>query len=648
MSTQRARVAPRFLGALLCGLSLAAAARAVAQESWQGLDLFGGIPNSLSIDPQLSSTVYVAYPSGVYKSTDGGATWVLGNQGLEPYGGLGVAVSPSQTSTLYVTRGFEDFFRSTDAGASWEQRHSCPSCGVVVYNQVLVDPTDAEQLFFCDVQSGASASSDGGLTLLGLGPECGGQLHVAADGAAYAASATSDLRAERSTNGGQSWAPIGPAPDAFARGVATDPGDPQRIYLSATSTLVPGIFFVSSDGGGSWAPSGNGLSARGQLAVSAAQPATVYWYHGGAIYRSTDSGANFSPVTTDLPVAAQLASLSPDPANASTLWAIAYGRRLYKSTDAAATWVHASQGVRSGTVSRLLFDRATPAVVLAVEDHELYRSSDAGVSWALAMNGIPDGLNLELFAHPLTPGELFASSSLGFWRSTDAGASWAPWGTQVAVVGLAFHPSDPQTFYAASGAGVARTTDGGLTWTPVNTLLPSLDVRAVALDPSAPQVLYAATDLGLFKTTNGASWWEATGLSGVSVVDVRVDPQTTSRVFALSNSSLRRSEDGAASWQTLPVGHPVFSLTAAPGHPNVLYAVGNEVSRSSSSGTAWTPLTTNGLEQPAGIVLAVDPAAPARLLLGTLRRGAYALDQLAIFADGFESGDTSAWSATVP
>jgi hypothetical protein len=64
---------------------------------------FGGDVRSLAIDPSTPATLYAGrLNGGVFKSTDGGATWSASNTGLTNFNVPSLAIDPLTPATLYA------------------------------------------------------------------------------------------------------------------------------------------------------------------------------------------------------------------------------------------------------------------------------------------------------------------------------------------------------------------------------------------------------------------------------------------------------------------------------------------------------------------------------------------------------------------
>jgi len=103
--------------------------------------------------------------SGIQKSTDGGATWKKIQNGLPgvELGRIGLAVTPANPDLVYAiveaAEGKGGFYASTNRGASWEKRGSHVTSGNY-YQEIIADPVNANRIYSMDTWM--SVSHDGG------------------------------------------------------------------------------------------------------------------------------------------------------------------------------------------------------------------------------------------------------------------------------------------------------------------------------------------------------------------------------------------------------------------------------------------------------------------------------------------------------
>jgi photosystem II stability/assembly factor-like uncharacterized protein len=107
--------------------------------------------------------------SGVHKSTDGGATWTELESGLPKVdmGRIGMAISPVDPDVIYAVVEAQDdkggLFRTTDAGASWEKRSDYNASSPQYYHELIADPVDVDK--FYSIDTFLRVSTDGGKSL---------------------------------------------------------------------------------------------------------------------------------------------------------------------------------------------------------------------------------------------------------------------------------------------------------------------------------------------------------------------------------------------------------------------------------------------------------------------------------------------------
>ena len=280
------------------------AARAPVPQSlyaglrWRMIGPFrGGRVNAVSGVPGQPNTFYFgSVGGGLWKSTNAGRTWmpVFDSQPVASIGAIGVA--PSNPNIVYVGTGESDMrdsiaygdgmYKSTDAGSTWKH------IGLDATRQigrVVVDPKNPDIVF------------------------------VAALGHAYGPSP--DRGVYRSADGGTTWQKVlYKDENVGAVDLAFDPANSQVVYAALWATRRPpwyvygpsngpgGGIFKSTDGGLHWQPLTTGLPAEGLgrigVAVAPANPRRVYAIvdaKDGGLYRSEDAGGRWRRVTPGFP-----------------------------------------------------------------------------------------------------------------------------------------------------------------------------------------------------------------------------------------------------------------------------------------------------------------------------------------------------------
>jgi photosystem II stability/assembly factor-like uncharacterized protein len=446
--------------------------------------------SAVVIDPNDHQTVYAAIGdyagdpygtggNGIYKSTDGGTSWVKLGGGLptkaSTIGRITLALAPSDSQVLYASisgtgqTGSSTFgslfkiMRSDDSGSTWTDltRTDTPN---YMSNQgdfdttLIVDPNDSSIVY-----AGGAA-----------GPAFGEPPALI-----------------RSTDGGVHWSDLD-----LTDGSVTPHADHHAMAFNANGKLLDGddggIFRLDTARPARWSDLNGNLNTiqfegiglhptDANVAVGGSQDNGTALYTGDALWTQTDGGdggwAKFSP--TD-------------------------GNRVYHQAP--------SDSVGSG------FFR---------------RSDDGGSTWVSKTSHLVDDRDKQNFYAPFVvdPGNgdrvLYGTNRV--WETTDGGDSWAPISpvlggdtTYVDAIGVA--ASDVNTVYASFGGQFANssklyaTTDGGETWVRHDLPAGSGRVADLEVDPTDPQVAYAVvsrfTDGGkyVFRTADdGATWTDITG-----------------------------------------------------------------------------------------------------------------------------------------
>lgn len=440
----------------------------------------------LTVDPSVPSTMYVGGEGGLFKSVDGGQTWVSINVGLPYDGDMGmyflgnVIVDPSAPSRLFTTS-YDGVYRSTDQGLTWSAvalgSSSTPS-------ELTLSTVPTIAMYAGTNGDGVFKTVDGGDNWrhVGDGLRAAVVNQIVATTAHTIVAATA-AGVHRTTDDGLSWRRLNLALDVLF--MAVEPNDEQTMYAGSSSRLMR-----SRDGGQTW-----------------------------SLLR--DVGLNDYMLT-----------LIIDPSNPATLY-LGSGVSVSKSTDRGDTWTAIMNGLPTNVAafSTLAVDRA--GVIFTGSSLGMYRSTSGGASWTRIGGGLPlQGAGVRLLeGHPYD-GSIYTSiASEGLFKSLDRGNSWQL---------IAFSKQDVQAFaidpksnawYAATDSGVLTSVDGGEHWTQMSEGLPATVITSIVLDKSGK---------GLHAGTRGFGVVDYETASSLSFERLADDPMRLPRLLrAIADEQLR-------------------------------------------------------------------------------------------------------------
>lgn len=672
-----------------------------------GGDLYTGRVAAVACSPADANTYFVgAADGGVWRTLDGGASWTPLTDHM-PTSAIGaLAIDPADSNVVYAGTGEANYanhsryglglYKSVDGGDSWVQLAQETFAGRT-FARLAVDPADSEVLY-------AAVGRAGGFPALAAAkghPGANGAVGVfrSDDGGVSWQHLTNGIPAQPATdlaldpqNSGTIYAAIGNIFGGSSNGV-----------------------YKSVDGGQSWTKLGGGLPTsqvgRISIAVAPTQPTRLYALvtrqadaSGGnagtlGAWRSDTSGASWTsiPVGTDLQATYgwYLSCVSVHPTNANTV--IMGGLELRRSTNSGASWSTITPP--HVDMHALAWDAAGRLV--AGDDGGVHRSSDLGATWT-ALNS---GLGVVQFyaglsTHPTDPNILLGgaqdngsnrrtSDSLlwtqvfggdGGWTETDQ-ASPNRLFVEYQGTGNLFRSTNSGQSFQSSGSGISasdrncflppyqiaadnsnrmlyathrvyRSTNGGSSWSAISGDLTngSGAIRALALAPSDPQVVYAATNDGNLKVSfNGGSTFNSigSGLPGWPRVtrELFVDPADPLTVYhavgAFGSARVRVSRDGGQNWESLAGDLPDLPVNTVAadrrGAKETLFA-GTDAGlyRSVDAGENWHRY---GRTLPRTAVIDVRLETPRnRLVVATQGRGAWTAP---IAIPGDMNGDAS-------
>ncbi len=476
--------------------------------------------------------------------------------------------------------------------------------------------------------------------------------------------AASDLSgAYRSQDGGSTWDVLGASrglTETHISGIGFHRTIPDILFIGTGNGI-----FRSNNGGDSFTHVlTSGYITDIEMAVN--QPNIGYaTYHPtynskhGTIYKTTDTGWTWSPITTNLPDSLRLLKIVVNPHHADTLYVLSGNGRF------------------------------------ACGPAEVYRSTDGGISWTHLTDSFPPILDLAM--DPQHPDTLYISTmnadcnATYYWtdllgalyRSTDAGISWTYRSDYTGVILInpnntshirIIDPREPYPWNPRSGTFTSY--DGGLSFTQTgsvnqwDTFFQSHVYwcygssfngicKTVGEDLSNPNTYYWVTSQWAYKSTNGGTtfeniftreiqpgYWQSRGLDNVNMMDIAISPADPRIIYAAYfDIGLWRSIDKGQSWQSCNdslhsgnwEGHGgnCATVLADPQRPHVVWASQSEnqngeyptyLLKNSDTGNKnqWIPADT-GLPKQQIMGLSIDPQSPThhRTLYVTAQQDVY-------------------------
>jgi photosystem II stability/assembly factor-like uncharacterized protein len=454
---------------------------------------------------------------GVWKSTDYGRVWVpiFDDQ---PTGSIGsLAVAPSNPDVIYVGSGEglqrpdlsvgDGVYKSTDGGKTWKNMGLRDGQQIPA---IIVDPHDPNRVF------------------------------VAVLGHPYGANAERGIF--RSTDGGATWTKVlYKDENTGGMALAFDPANAQTIYAA---------LWASRQGpweNGEWHGTGSGL------------------------FKSTDGGTTWKPLTTGLPTAEQgLGRIGFDIARSDPkrLYAMVDAPRsggLYRSDDAGESWrrVNTEQRIwgRGGDFAEVKIDPKNPDRIY-VANTACYRSTDAGRTFT-CIRGAPGGDDYHtIWINPEDPNIILLATDQGAIVTVNGGETFSSWYNQPTAqfYHVATDNRFPYWVYGAqqesgSACVASRGRDGQITfrdWHPVGVE----EYGYIAPDPLDPDIVYGGKITRFDRRTG-------------QVQDISPEP-----VRGGKHRFLR----------TAPV---IFS----PVDPKALYFAGNVLFKTTTGGQSWAVIS---------------------------------------------------------
>jgi photosystem II stability/assembly factor-like uncharacterized protein len=688
---------------------------------WRQIGPFrGGRVAAVAGDPDDADTYYFgAAGAGVFKTTDGGTRWrpLFTRQPVSSIGAI--AVAPSDPSCLYVGTGEanvrndtgvgDGMYKSTNGGASWthigltDTRH---------IGAIVVDPDNPDIVLVAALghaygpnkQRGVFRSTDGGQTWHKVLYENDrtGAIDLALDpknpDVVYAAmwqmyrkpwhleSGGPGSGIYKSTDGGRSFKRIeghGLPTGVMGRiGIAVA-ANGSRVY--ALIEAKNGGLYRSDDSGAHWKRVNSSQRFRqrawyfGVVTADPKNPDRVY-IGNVHLFRSNNGGRWFTMLDEPHPDNHALWIDPHDPAR----MILGHDGGASVSTNAGASWTR-TDNQPTAQIYHVAADDQFPYHLYGAQQEwgtiEIASATNHGAITRHDWHPVGGGESGNVIPSPTNPAIVYGGSYFGkltrFDKRTGRLRNVSPWPMDTDgeaaeklkhrftwTTPLAFSPLDPKTLYSASQV-LMQTTDGGAHWTRISPDLTRNDkskqgssggpithdnssaeyydlIYAIAPSPLAKGEIWVGTDDGLVQLTRdgGESWQNVTPPSlpvWAKVAQIEASPFDPGTAFVavdahkLDNLApyIFRTRDYGRTWTKITRGIDartfVHVVRADPNGKGLLFAgTSTGVYVSFNNGGQWQPLKLNLPTVPVYdlIVHAGD------LVVATHGRGFWVLDDI--------------------
>lgn len=545
----------------------------------------GGRTKAATGVPGKPNVFYIgATNGGIWKSIDYGRIWtpIFDDQPTSSIGAI--AVAPSAPDIIYAGSGEglqrpdlstgDGIYKSTDAGATWT--HLGLRDGQQI-PQIAIDPRNPDRLF------------------------------VAVLGHPYGPNVERGIF--RSTDGGRTFQKVLHR-DENTGGVdvVLSPGNAEIVYAvlweARQAPWENGTFsgpgsgiFKSTDGGSTWRPLTQGLptfaDGLGRIGITVAPSdpsrlyATVEVKGNGYVYRSDDAGEHWTRTTSDTRIASRpsdFAEIKTDPKNADIVYTASVV--TWKSMDGGKTW-RALRGAPGGDdYHRLWINPENPDIILDASDQGAVITVNGGQTWSSWYNQ-PTAQLYHVTADNAFPyrvcGGQQESGSVCIQSRSDYGAitfrEWSPVGAEEYGY-VAPDPLDPDIVYGGKLSRFDRRTRQVEQVAPRPFRDPNyrvLRTAPVLFSPANPRALYFASNT-VWRTTTGGHTW------------TQISPDLTRH-----DSIVPPNVGPYAASPTARARHPgvVYTLAPSPLTERVLWAGTDDglIQLTTDGGATWTDVT---------------------------------------------------------
>jgi PKD repeat protein len=576
-----------------------------ANGNWQPLGAFnvpadGGGAGRLTcvrFHPTQPNTIFVGAPvGGLWKSTDGGATWTVMTSVLPSLAVSDVAIDANNPNIIYLASGDlaagdapgVGVLKSYDAGNTWEITglNFLVSQGRYV-SRVIIDPNNSN-IIWAAASNGVYKSVNGGANWVKVLVSSNLRDMELKPGTSDVLYVTSNTTFYKSPNGGITFTAIAsglPIASSSSRmSIAVTEANPEVVYVVSSNASDNGFkgVYKSINSGTSfslkasspnllgWSSGGNDDGGQGWYTLSiAASPINENEVSVGGvnIWSSFDGGENWDITAhwygdNGLPyVHADVHDLIYKPGS-GVLFAGSDGG-IFKSNVGLSSWSDLSDGLQIGQMYKLGCSASNSSLVLQGWQDNGTNQYDAG-QWTHVLGG--DGM--ECFIDWSNPNYQYGESQYGnLSRSSNGGNSFSGITNNIDEEGewvtpWMQHPTVANTLFAGF-KNVWKSTNRGNSWNKISNFnIGGLTILKVA--KSNPDYIYVSNSSSIHKTIDGGVTWSAIPVPNAgsnAITDLAIDETNPDKIWISRSgynaiTKVYKSVDGGTNWINLSAGLP--------------------------------------------------------------------------------------------
>jgi len=566
------------------------------------VDFYAGMGriNSVVFNGTDVTNMYIGTPAGgIWKTTDGGATWVAKGDTFPNMGVSDIAINPTNTNILYVATGDYDaihnrsvgVLKSTNGGDSWSTTGLTFAVGDNdIIGKLLIDPNNANTIF-----------------------------------------ATTKNSIKRSSDGGANWTDVYSFSDSSFHDIMYKSGSTTMLY--ATSKW--GEFLLSTDNGSTWTEASKPSAKRLDIAITANDANLIMSIdEDGVVRKSIDNGSTWTTVSTIAGYSSQFGynmAIAISPLDKNLV--LAAGVHGWRSKDGGATWEKYLDGY--WTTGQPYFYvhsdhhdiKFIPGTntVFSVNDGGIFKgdasldtkwtdlSSGLAITQYYNVSGTPQNANFLIMGAQDNDVVFYNGTN---WSGKNPGSD--------GVEALWDYSSTNIAWTCSQEGGLERTIDGFVSSQQITTPTGAPFVWELEIHPTVPATIFGGFDDVYKSVDRGDNWTNLN--SGVGKIEyISISPSNAQVIYVSGEvGAVKVTTDGGNSWTalTLPQAGKVKSIEVHPTTPTEVYIaysgyLAGKVYKSTDSGATWTNITGSLPNVPTHKILYKTGSTDGELFLAT-------------------------------